>query len=230
LSRDTADVSVLLTLILMVIAWPNVPAAIQRGQQNVQSDELVTIWLDSIDRVALDAYRPIAFDALPAIVRGDSSLWCERLFTSTANPHTRKMDVKWSYHLATEDTPDILRAEYVIPPYAVEMLETRGYVVARVRKADVPDRGFVLAVAEAMLLKPPGTAVWNFQFPAALSEGSRFTTNSALGPHLIASWEDRTDGGVRKGALFFLRFKKSLERIGYPDLRRWFDDAFRSKS
>ena len=33
----------------------------------------------------------------------------------------------------------------------------------------------------------------------------------------------------RSGSLDFLRFKKPLEQVGYPNLRRWFDDEFRAR-
>jgi hypothetical protein len=83
--------------------------------------------------------------------------------------------------------------------------------------------------AEDLLLKPEGVATWSFQFPAALTEGSRFSTNPTVGPLRITTWEDRTDGGIRGGVLYFLRFKKSFELVGYPNLRRWFDESFRLK-
>ena len=111
-------------------------------------DELVTIWLDSIDRVAPDAYKTVAFDALPPEVRGDSSLWSERFFTAAANPHNRKAVVQWSYHLATADTPDVLRCEYSVQKYDLDVIETRSYVITRIRVNQSPNREAILAAAE----------------------------------------------------------------------------------
>ena len=192
-------------------------------------DELVTIWLDSIDRVAPDAYNPVAFDLLPPEVRGDSSLWSERFFTAAANPHNRKAVVQWSYHLATADTPDVLRGKYSVQKYDLDVIETRSYLITRIRVNESPNREAILAAAEDLLLKPQGMATWTFQSIESLNDGSRFSTNPTVSPLRIATWEDRTDGGIRRGYLFFLRFKKSFDLIGYPDLRRWFDESFRRK-
>jgi hypothetical protein len=195
----------------------------------VLDDELVTIWLDSIDRVETNAYKPVMFEALPAAVRGDSSLWADRFFTDAANPHNHKAAVKWTYHLSTESTPDILRGEHIVQKYALEVIETRSYLITRVRGTAPQSRSAVLAAAEDLLRRPESTATWSFQFPEVLNEGSRFSTNPTVGPLRITTWEDRTDGGVRGGVLYFLRFKKSFELLGYPDLRRWFDESFRRK-
>ena len=194
------------------------------------TDDVTSIWLDSVDRVAEGAYRPIAGrDALPAQVRADSALWADRFLSSAANPHLRGWDVAWSYHLATKDTPDLIRAVYDIPGHGLDVIESRAYLITRIHEPAPATPQEVATVAELLLAKPPDAAAWRFQFSTALTEGGRFTTNPSIGPLDIMDWPDRVDGGIRHGRLYFLQFKKIPDRQGYPDLRRWFDEAFRAR-
>jgi hypothetical protein len=43
------------------------------------------------------------------------------------------------------------------------------------------------------------------------------------------SWESRVDGGIRKGDLYFLLFKKIPERLAFPNIQKWFDAKFRNR-
>jgi hypothetical protein len=196
------------------------------------TDQFITIWLDSLDRVGPDGYRALQGpSALPAAVRSDSALWSERFFTPAADPHVSALagQARWSYHLSTELTPDLVRCQYTAAGLALDLIESRAYTVLRVRESDPPTRDRVMAIAESVLLKPPGTRTWRFDFAQPLAEGAWFSTNPSVGPTRIATWELRVDGGIRGGGLYFLRFKKTLPQVGYPNLRRWFDDEFRAR-
>jgi hypothetical protein len=217
-------------LLLLLLAWPGIAQTAAKGKIAMTDDQLITIWLDSIDRVPADGYRPVTeWAALPSAVRGDATFWAGRFFTPEANPHNHRDTVQWAYHLATEKTPDILRYRSKVDSYELDVIETRGYLLVRVRRLLPPNTAAVVAVAEKVLLKPEGMDSWNFHFPAALVEGTRFSTNQDAGPLRIASWEDLVAGGIRNGSLYFLRCKKVLDRMGYPDLRGWFDNTFRNR-
>ena len=67
---------------------------------------------------------------------------------------------------------------------------------------------------------------WVFHFPPALQEGARFSTNAEANPRFMWSWADRVDGGIDKGRLYFLCFKKSEATSGRmitPNGQHWFD-------
>src|SRR5687768_3599864 len=85
-SSGTSRAVPAILLLLLLLAWHAAPTT-TNGDMLV-TDALITIWLDSIDRVRPEEYRPAAaLGALPATVRSDSAMWSERFFASAANPH-----------------------------------------------------------------------------------------------------------------------------------------------
>lgn len=203
----------------------------------MEGDELVTIWLSSIDRASRKGFVPLAsLKALPDNVRGDTSLWSERFFTSEANPYHQTSGVKYSYHLSTDDTPDLLRYEYEVKWLGLEVIESSSYALIRVRQRvnfhDLKQEDRVSLVnrtAQVLLNMQDEHHKWDFRFPDAIADNSRFSTDPTADPIVMSSWMSRADGGIHRGDLYFLLFKRIPERAGYRDIQRWFDSAFRNR-
>lgn len=190
--------------------------------------ELTKIWIESIARIAPDTYRAVPdIEWIPRTVRANSAQWAGRFFVPEADPHQRPTEVQWSYHLATERTPDVIRYIYRALSYDLDAVESRAYAVIRL-KLRQPPASAIQEAADKLLLRPAPLSRFVFQFPQTLSDGIRFSSNPETGPLEIASWEDLVEGGIRGGAPYFLRFKKHPQIVGYPNLRTWFDPEFRT--
>src|SRR4026209_1248713 len=82
----------------------------KKGVRNMEGDDLINIWLRSIERASKHGFKPLAaLEKLPAAVLGGTRLWSARFSTAEANPAQMRKDVKYSYHLSTGDTPDLIR-------------------------------------------------------------------------------------------------------------------------
>ena len=201
----------------------------------MEGDELIRIWLDSIDRVSRKGFVPLAdFKTLPDAVLGGTRLWSARFFTPEANPTHQTNGIKYSYHLSTADTPDLLRYEYEFKSLNLEVIESSSYTFVRVRQrpgsADLKQNervGFINRTATMILNMRDENHNWEFQFPSAVADDTRFSTDPNADPIAMTSWESRADGGIRNGDLYFLLFKKIPDRPAYPDIQRWFDNRFR---
>ncbi len=192
--------------------------------------ELTRLWIESLAAIPTADWRAVPdIAALPPAVRADSSLWADRFYTPEANPHARPSDVQWSYALAGEATPDAIRYIYRVAPFDLDTIETRAFAAVRL-KLRAPTAATIQEAAEQILLPPESGKPWQFTFPEALTEGCRFSTDPASSPLDIATWEDLVEGGIRAGAPYFLRFKKHLQRAGYPHLPTWFDAGFRARA
>lgn len=190
--------------------------------------ELTTIWIESIARIGPDWYRAVPdIEWIPRMVRANSAQWAGRFFASAADPHQRPTEVQWSYHLATERTPDVIRYIYRALSYDLDVVESRVYTVIRL-KLRTPAGPVIQEAADRLLLRPEGGARFDFRLPMTLTDGTRFSSNPETGPLDIGSWEDLVEGGMRGGAPYFLRFKKHPQTVGYPNLRTWFDAELRA--
>ncbi|MBL8178404.1 MAG: hypothetical protein JNK48_27265 [Bryobacterales bacterium] len=192
--------------------------------------DLTAIWTESILRIPPTGWRLLAdIDLLPPAVRADSAMWAERFLTDAANPHLRPHAAQWSFVLATEDTPDAIRAGYRADRYDLDTVETRAYLLVRLRLREF-SAAAIQEAADRLIQPAQSGSRWRFQFVETPSEGSRFSTSPASNPLTIASWDDLVEGGVRNGAPYFLRFKKHHQRQGYPNLGAWFDPDFRARA
>ena len=201
-------------------------------------EQLITIWLDVADRVGPADYHSV--DDLAAVsgqARADSRHWAHSFFSPAASPH-QAAKVRHSVHLARADTPDLLRHEYAFGGLDLEVIESRSFTLIRIAPAalDVlalPEAERPRAVkraAESLLHLEGAHHKWDFQLPALLAEGVRFSTNPAADPLGMRHWHERADGGIRRRALYFLCFKKIGQILGYHDVQRWFDDDFRART
>ncbi|MFN7935042.1 MAG: hypothetical protein U0R19_17060 [Bryobacteraceae bacterium] len=185
--------------------------------------------MDSVAAIPPSSWRAVPnSDGLPPAIRADASLWAERFFTPEANPHARPADVQWSYAIAGPATPDAIRYIYRVDPYDLDTIETRAFTVVRL-KLRSPSATVIEDAANRLLLGPGHGQRWRFQFPEALTEGSRFSSDPSVTPIDIATWEDLVEGGIRSGAAYLVRFKKLLQRQGYEHLPTWFDPEFRAR-
>jgi len=60
-------------------------------------------------------------------------------------------------------------------------------------------------------------------------DDGNFTTNRAVDPDRMSSWEDRADGGVMHGVLYFFLYKKNPNRPGYENAQNWFSDDLKKR-
>jgi hypothetical protein len=164
---------------------------------------------------------------LPEEVRGNSTMWCERFFAPEANPHAQTAPPQRSYHLSTETSPDLLRHVYTVRQVALDVVESVNFTLIRTNRMPPLTPQAAREVAKIILNLKDAEHAWTFQVPASLVEGTWFSSDPDADP-MSMSWTDRADGGIRKGALVFLCFKKEADRVGYGDIRKWFDAGFRS--
>jgi hypothetical protein len=205
------------------------------GQQatrkgSMEGEQLIRAWLDAVDRVSPNDYRPIgSFDEFPDAVRGDSEMWCERFFAPQANPRLQSVPPALTYHLSTDASPDLVRHVYAVQKLALDVVESINFTLIRTNRRSPLVAQDVHEVASSVLnLKDPEHE-WTFHIPASLSDGTWFSTDADADPFAMSSWADRADGGIRKDILVFLCFKKDPDLVGYRDIRQWFDGAFRSR-
>jgi hypothetical protein len=198
--------------------------------------KLVQSWLASVDRA--EKYTPLHDLAeLPPQALASSGFWCASLFPSCADPHEPALSARVSVHVATADTLDLLKHDYVVNGISVALIESRSFALLRVAResadvlAQVPSRRGeeirrVAAVVFGSTDQQPAPA---FKLPRAIQEGVRFSTAPSAHPLLIATWRARVDGGIHHGCLYFLCYKRISQIVGFWNTREWFDDEFRAK-
>jgi hypothetical protein len=227
------------------------PVTEDQGGSNPAAEELVSQWLGVVRRATgFVEVKDLAQLPDGARVAQDSQSWTGRFLTPAANPYSVP-GVRRSIHHATEDTFDVVRHEYEAANQRLVVEETVNFVLVTVdapleslqtgnenAKQDEINRvaAVVLKMAGTMVGQnlQPAPYVWTFRFPAALREGSRFSTDPGQDPRRMWSWASRVDGGIHQGRLYFLCFKKPESTSGRyltPDGQHWFDgrcwDAFR---
>jgi hypothetical protein len=159
-------------------------------------------------------------------------MWCDRLFAPEANPHNEALGARHGFHAATARTIDLLRHDYTVGGLDLVVTEGRNFLVVEVKRpsADVVAAG---AGSAASICRMAGAIFRDldaepvFAAGAGEGEGTSFEFNPRADPMLLASCSARADGGVCGGCIYFVRYKKPAQRIGYHNARQWFDEAFR---
>lgn len=200
------------------------------------ADELVTGWVDSALRVPASAFVPIDDLARTGKIAAASRQWSARFFAPAANPHLVTPKPRWSVHLATPTSFDLLRHAYDVGATRLDVLEARSFTLVRALGAAapilaLPDGDHLAAVnaLAASILRVRGDEhAWTFDAASPLADGARFTTDRAVDPLSMPSWTSRADGGIRGGDVFFLLYKRIPEILGYFANAEWLDDATRS--
>jgi hypothetical protein len=198
--------------------------------------KLTRSWLAAVDRA--ERYTPVRdLGELPPQALASSGFWCASLFPSCADPHEPALSARVSVHVATADTLDLLKHDYVVNGISVALIEGRNFALLRVAResADVLARASaerteeIRRIAAAIFGGVNRHRVWNFELPKAIEEGATFSTDPSANPLLIATWRDRIDGGIRGGCLYFLCYKRVSQIVGFWNAREWFDEEFRAR-
>jgi hypothetical protein len=192
----------------------------------------IAAWLAAVRRVRPDEFTYVRdFEEISGQARADSWMWCEVLFTPEASPHNEAHRARHGFHIAAAGTFDLLRHEYVACGLDLVVTEARNFMLVDVARESVDilatreDRraGAIRRIARLLFASDQGPA------QAAIGEGTTFELGACLDPMLLARCEERTDGGICCGCLYFVRYKKPAQRVGYLDARQWFDEDFRTK-
>jgi hypothetical protein len=198
--------------------------------------KLIRSWLAAVDRA--ESYTPVRDPAeLPAEVLASSGFWCASFFPSCADPHEPALAARAFVHLATPDTPDLLRYDYVVNGISVALIENRNFALLRVAResADVLARASgeraeeIRRITAAIFGGPDHPWVGTFELPKAIEEGATFSTDPSANPLLLTTWRARIDGGIHRGCLYFLWYKRVSQLVGFWNEREWFDEDFRAK-
>jgi hypothetical protein len=198
--------------------------------------KLTRRWLAAVDRA--ESYTPVRdLDELPPQALADSGFWCASFFPSCADPHEPALSARPFVHVATPDTPDLLKFDYVVNGISVALIESRNFALLRVTResADVLARASAERAEEIRRVvaaifggaEPP--CVGTFELPKAIEEGATFSTAASANPLLLTTWRDRVDGGIHHGCLYFLCYKRVSQLVGFWNEREWFDEEHRAK-
>jgi hypothetical protein len=217
------------------------------GQEQFQRDveQRLSGWLAAVRRVPPEGFTEVArLEDICRQVCADSWFWCDAMFTEQANPHSQALGRRHAFHVATEDTPDLLRHEYTVAGLDLAVTESRNFVLVEVARSSLdllglagPDRAAaVRRIAESLFAQAGRAQFVVFSGPAEacslddIVEGTALCTNPSADPVLLSCWADRMECGIQEGRLYFLCYKKSSQRAGYENAQQWFDDAFRART
>lgn len=173
-------------------------------------------------------------EELPAQARADSFFWCDLVLSPEVNPYREGggARARHGFHVATRGTLDLLRHEVPLSGacQALAITEGRNFLLVQLSCADVlalprsarPDA--IRRVAATLFRSAPA-----LRLPAVLAERTCFAAGSRADPRLLPAQGARVDGGIRRGSLYFLWYKKHGQRVGFLNGRQWFDDDFRRR-
>ncbi|MEO6953434.1 MAG: hypothetical protein ABI321_16655 [Polyangia bacterium] len=198
-----------------------------------QSGPIAIDWLRAIADLSDSDFRPLDGQGkLAPNVRGELNYFDDKFFVEEARPLLQKK-LELSVHLSTDTTPDVVRVKYRVGALKLTVLETTNVSLVWVRGeklASTPqeERSAVIAAIAAQLFNVKGTNHdWKFGPDERIGQEGNFSTDAAIDPAKMATWEQRADGGVMHGTLYFFLYKRSPSRLGYQNASNWFDPEFR---
>ena len=200
------------------------------------ADELERCWLAAVDRV--EKYTPVRdFGELPPEALASSCFWCSSLFPSCADPHEPALSARVSVHVATAETLDLIKYDYLVNGISATLIEGRNFALLRVARESVDILALppgersaeIRRIAAAIFSGEGRPPVGTFALPKTIKEGSRFSTAPSANPLFLATWSDRIDGGIHRGGLYFLCYKRVPQLVGFLNAHAWFDEAFRAQ-
>jgi len=193
-------------------------------------------WLAAARRVPREDYTWVRdFEEVSGPARADSWSWCDLLFRPEASPHREAPAPRHGFHVATATTIDLLRHEYEACGLDLVVTEGRNFVLVEVTGAS-PEAlaggarhraAAIRDVTQALFAGAGGGPGAAWAAPLRLAAGDAFELNAGADPLLLGRCAERVDGRICDGALQFLLYKKSPQRVGYLDACQWFDDDFR---
>jgi len=193
-------------------------------------------WLDDVDAARAEGFEEIGGEERPlGQAIAESRQWARTLFARGKGPYDAGRSARRRVHRATSAAPDLLCHDYDVDGLALSVVEGRSFVlvfVARksldLRALSAPERaGAVTRVAAAILHPSAVERGLRFRFPDRIEEGVTFSTNPDLDPRISGGWADRIDGGVHRGELFFLIYKRLPWLLGFADARAWLREGQR---
>jgi hypothetical protein len=212
-----------------------------------EAEERLAAWLSAVDRVPDEEFTGVEdFEEISGPARADSYHCCDAVFSEGACPHDEALGPRHAFHLATEDTPDLLRHEYAASGLDVVVMEGRNFLLVRLPPSGldvlalpaaerpaairrVAERLFGEGAAAVGREDRTGASCPPLAIPAVIEEGVAFSSRSDVDPALLSCWRDRIECGVRGGELYFVCYKKPSQRAGYANAQQWFDDEFRER-
>jgi hypothetical protein len=188
-------------------------------------------WLKAVEQALSKGFSGLEdLAALPPAPRADSPFWSRTLLAPGMGPHEPAVRARRAVHPATESTPDLLLHEYEAAGLPLRVIEGRSFVLVEVGRAGLDvlalpaeEREAAIRGAAARLIAGGGEL--SFRLPERAEEGAFFSTNPETEAHAIGTWQERVDGGIRDGALFFLIPKKLPFLVGFLDGRQWFAEG-----
>ena len=198
-----------------------------------ESGPIATEWLRAISDLPENGFQQLDGQGkLPPNVRGELNYFDDKFFVEGARPLLQQKLELW-VHRATDTTPDVVRFKYRVGGLRLTVLETTNVALVWVRGEKLSStpqeqRGAVIASVARQLLNVKGTSHdWKFGPDARMGEEGNFSTDATVDPATMATWEQRADGGVMHGTLYFFLYKRSPSRLGYQNAGNWFDPEFR---
>jgi hypothetical protein len=194
--------------------------------------ERVAHWL-AVTRLGRERFTWVEDpEELPAQARADSFFWCDLVLAPEANPYREGGGVRHGFHLATRGTLDLLRHEVPVSGgcQALTITEGRNFLLVQLPCADVlalprsARPAAIRRVAATLFRAAPA-----LRLPAVLAERACFAAGARADPRLLPGQTARVDGGICRGSLYFLWYKKHGQRVGFLNGQQWFDDEFRRR-
>lgn len=159
--------------------------------------------------------------------------WLSKLLNDDANPYNPRISVKRSVHVATADSWDVLRHQYIALDLPLVLLETSENVELIIdrpvgellggspsaRMARINELARQLLATDGIHLAMDNQRRpyrWVFSVPQGIEvqEGVRFSTNPLAELSDMWSWTMRADGGIRNERLYFLMTKRDEQTSG----------------
>ncbi len=201
----------------------------------VKEEPAAEVWRRAAMDAPNSAYRTVpGLEKLDSHVRGDSLYWSDRFFVPRAHPFHQTGELQISAQPAKKTTPDLVRYQYRVDKLELTVVESSNFTFVWVAGSGVAEEpeasrpALVARVAASILNTKNGEHDWVFGSMEPRGKDLCFSTNPQLDAWDLRSWQDRADGGIHGGLLYFLLFKKNAERVGYHRGEHWFDDSFRS--
>jgi hypothetical protein len=193
---------------------------------------IVARWLAEVDEATLASFTALADLAeLPAQARAESRYWCDEVLSPDHNPYDAP-GARHGHRRAAGGAQDLLRHAYTAKGLGLTVVEGRNFLLVQVdpRSLDVlalapPRRAALGGGPPRRGGWPPRGRAFRFQVPHAIDEGARFSTDDTADPLLLAAWSERVEGGIHRGRLYFLCYKKVAQRVGFVGEDGWFDGA-----
>ncbi|MCC6557623.1 MAG: hypothetical protein IT372_32115 [Polyangiaceae bacterium] len=194
-----------------------------------EARERASAWRAAARRARREHFTWVsAAEELPAGACAESTMWCDQIFTPEASPHLGGRAPRRGYHVARARTMDLIRYEYEACGLELVVTEGRNFVLVEVGRAGPEVLGGGARRRAAIeriagLIFRDGMA-GELGRPRRAGREVVFEVNPRRDPLLQAGGAQRAEVGVAGGRLYFVRYKKLPQRVGFLNARQWFGD------